>query len=135
MKYLLLMMLLVTGCSFTENEQVTFKATCDQLSAKKHLAWNVQAHPNDLLFVTLCSNPTTGFQWSKPAQISDESVVEQKNHIFISSAKPMPGSASREEWTLSTLKKGTTTVVWEYSRPWDGGEKGVWSLTATIVID
>ena len=135
MKYLLLMMLLVTGCSFTENEQVTFKATCDQLSAKKHLAWNVQAHPNDLLFVTLCSNPTTGFQWSNPAQISDESVVEQKNHIFISPAKPMPGSASREEWTLSTLKKGTTTVVWEYSRPWDGGEKGVWSLTATIVID
>ena len=135
MKYLLLIMVLVMGCSFTENEQVSFKATCDQLSTKKHLTWNVQANPNDLLFVTLCSNPTTGFQWSESAQISDKSVIEQKNHTFTASAKPLLGSASREDWTLSTLKKGTTTVVWEYSRPWDGGEKGEWSLTATIVID
>ncbi|SVA76048.1 uncharacterized protein METZ01_LOCUS128902, partial [marine metagenome] len=25
--------------------------------------------------------------------------------------------------------------VWEYSRPWAGGEKGEWSVTATVIVD
>ena len=47
----------------------------------------------------------------------------------------MLGASGKEEWILSSLKKGTSIVVWEYSRPWDGGEKKEWSLTATVIVD
>ena len=97
--------------------------------------WNVQVQLGDSLRVTLCSNPTTGFQWSEPAQISDESILEQMDHSFTPPEEGTPGAAGREEWSLKALRKGTSTVLLEYSRPWEGGEEGEWSLTATVVVD
>ena len=35
------------------------------------------------LTVTLGSNPTTGFQWSEDAAISDETVIRQVDHEFV----------------------------------------------------
>ena len=79
------------------------------------------------LTVTLCSNPTTGFRWSESAQISDQTVLQQTDHKF----EPLEGGASgadgQEIWTFKALKKGTSITSMKYSRPWEGGEKGVWT--------
>ncbi len=71
------------------------------------------------LTVTLGSNPTTGFQWSEDAEISDESVIKQVSHKFVGPGidKP-PGTPGEEVWTFEALKKGTVTTFLEYSRPW-----------------
>jgi inhibitor of cysteine peptidase len=111
------------------------EVTCDQFLGDKHFTWNVQVQLGDSLLVTLCSNPTTGFQWSESARISDESILEQMDHSFTPPEEGTPGAAGKEEWSLKALKKGTSTVLLEYSRPWEGGEKGEWSLTATVVVD
>lgn len=85
--------------------------------------------------VTLCSNATTGFQWSESAQISDEAVVQQTGHEFVSPEnKGLVGAPGEEVWTFKALKKGTSTIALEYSRPWEGGEKGEWTLNLTVIV-
>ena len=111
------------------------EVTCDQFLGEKHFTWNVQVQLGDSLLVTLCSNSTTGFQWSKSAQITDESILEQIDHSFIPPEEGTPGAAGKEEWSLKALKKGTSTVLLEYNRPWEGGEKRAWSLTVAVVVD
>ena len=135
MKYVLLIMLLMIGCSVSQSERAFFNGNCDRFFEDRHLTWNVHLQPGDSLLVTLCSNATTGFRWSEPAQIKNESILEQKGHTFVAPEKSMPGAAGKEEWTFNALKKGTSVVVWEYGRPWAGGEKREWSLTATVIVD
>jgi len=87
------------------------------------------------LTVTLGSNPTTGFQWSEDAEISDESVIKQVSHEFVGPGidKP-PGTPGEEVWTFKALKKGTVTTLLEYSRPWIEEEIGYWTVTITTTI-
>ena len=87
------------------------------------------------LTVTLGSNPTTGFQWSEDAEISNETIVQQVSHKFVGPGidKP-PGTPGEEVWTFEALKKGTVTTFLEYSRPWNPEDIGVWSVTITTTI-
>ena len=135
MKYVLLMMFFIIGCSVNQVEQAFFNGSCDHFLKDKHLTWNVNLQPGDSLLVTLCSNPTTGFQWSEFAQINAQNILEQAGHDYPPPKKSIAGAAGTEEWTLNTVKKGVSIVVWEYSRPWTGGEKGEWSLTATVIVE
>ena len=89
----------------------------------------------DSILVTLCPNGSTGFQWSESAQISAGNILKQTGHNFIPPETDTPGSAGKEQWTLKPLKDGTSKMILEYSRPWEEGEKGMWSLTATIVVE
>ena len=44
------------------------------------------------------------------------------------------GGAGKEIWTFKALKKGTSTVSMEYSRPGEGGEKGHWTFVAAVIV-
>ena len=86
------------------------------------------------LTVTLCSNPTTGFQWSESAQISDTTVLQQTDHKFVSPEDTgVVGAAGKEVWTFKALKQGTSTVYMEYSRPWESKE-AEWKFTLTVAV-
>jgi inhibitor of cysteine peptidase len=84
--------------------------------------------------VTLGSNRTTGFQWSEQAQIANATILEQTGHKFIEPQTGTVGAAGKEEWTFKALKVGTTSVKMEYSRPWEGGEKGVCKFELTVTV-
>ncbi|MFC1934785.1 protease inhibitor I42 family protein [Chloroflexota bacterium] len=64
----------------------------------------------EIRFVTLSSNPTTGFQWAESAQISALGVLQQTDHQLVmleSEPPPPPGTAGQEIWTFKALKRGT----------------------------
>jgi len=85
------------------------------------------------LTVTLGSNPTTGFQWSEDAEISDESVIKQVNHEFTGPGiDEPPGTPGEEVWTFRALKKGTVNVLLEYRRSWN--DAGLWAASITVTI-
>ena len=44
----------------------------------KHLTRDLHVQTGDRVRISLCSNPTPGFQWSQTAQISDESILKQR---------------------------------------------------------
>ena len=84
------------------------------------------------LTVTLGSNPTTGFQWSEEAEISDETIIKQVSHKFVGPETDVPGTPGEEVWTFKALERGTTTILLEYSRSWTGA--GLWAVTITATI-
>jgi len=99
-----------------------------------HIQAVMNATVDEELTVTLGSNPTTGFLWSEEAEISDESIVQQVSHIYIGSGTNVPGASGEEVWVFQGLKKGTTTIYMEYSRPWVEGDIGHWTVTITANI-
>lgn len=108
---------------------------CDDFGSQPHMSKEINVTAGDSFTVTLCSNATTGFQWSESAQISDPAVVQQTGHKFVSpEAEGLVGAPGKEVWTFKALKKGTSTVSLEYSRPWEGGEKGEWTFNLTVVV-
>ena len=111
--------------------------SCDDFMKHKHISEQVEFNSGEFFTVKLCSNPTTGFQWTEEAQISDTGVIRQLQHEFIgpeSEPPSPPGTPSQEVWTFHALEEGTSTVYLEYSRPWEGGEKAEWTYTLTVTV-
>jgi inhibitor of cysteine peptidase len=116
------------------SKQASVEVSCDDFS-QEHISKQVEVAAGGTVTVTLCSNPTTGFIWSETAQISDQSVLQQTDHKSVPpEAEGLVGAAGKEVWTFKALKKGTSTVSMEYSRPWEGGEKGVWTFNLTVTV-
>ena len=105
-----------------------------------HIDAVMNAAVGEELTVTLGSNQTTGFRWSESAEISDRTVVRQVNHWYQSlggkeyETPPPPGTSGEEVWIFKALKKGTTTIYMEYSRPWIEEDIGHWTVTITANI-
>ncbi|MFC1894125.1 protease inhibitor I42 family protein [Chloroflexota bacterium] len=142
MVMLVIVTLVAAGCvkSNPHPVEMTVDVTCDEFMAQKNMSEEVEVPLNGQLVVTLCSNPTTGFQWSETAQIVDQTILEQMEHKFVSpEAKsdkaPAPGTPGEELWTFKATGKGTTQVSMEYSRPWEGGEKGEWTFVLTVIVE
>ncbi len=121
-------------------KQVSVEASCDDFiklpPEERVISKEVEVAVDGSLRVTLCSNPSTGFQWES-VKITDQSVLEQVDHKFVSpesESPPPPGTPGQEIWTFKALKKGTSTISIDYSRSWEGGEKAAWKFALTVVV-
>jgi len=119
---------------------VSLEVSCEEFQGENHITREAGVAVGDLLVVTLCSNPTTGFQWSENAEIGDAAVLEQLSHEFIApkgsdKKNPPPGASGKEVWTFRALTGGTTNVSMEYSQPWQDGEKGAWTFALAVTVD
>jgi len=109
--------------------------SCNDFITNNHISQQVEVTADNSITLSLCSNPSTGFQWSQAAEISDNTVIQQVDHIYLQpEAKSPIGAPGKQVWTFKGLKKGTATVSLEYSRPGEGGEKGEWTYELTIVV-
>jgi len=123
------------ACSPTP-KQASVEVSCDDFMKLQHISEEVEVAVDGSLTVTLCSNPTTGFQWESP-QITDQTVLEQVDHKLVmpeSEPPPPPGTPGQEVWTFKALREGKSTISIAYSRPWEGGEKGAWKFDLTVVV-
>ena len=134
--------LFATACSLPADvpaqEQASVDASCDEFMKNQHISKTVEVADSGSVTVTLCSNPTTGFQWTEQTQINDETILMQTGYEFLSPESdppPPPGTPGQAVWTFKALKKGTTEVSMEYSQPWEGGEKEEWTFILTITIE
>jgi predicted secreted protein len=121
-----------------EEIEASVEVLCDEFASANHTSRELEVEAGNLLMVTLCSNPTTGFEWSETANISDTSILEQVSHEFIppqSGQSSQTGAAGQEVWVFRALEEGTSTVYMEYSRPWQGGEKAVWTFELTVTVE
>jgi len=138
MKLLLLSTLVAVlpGLFACTTRTATLEITCDLFQEDQHFTWEVDVSPGDSVVVTLCSNPTTGFQWAESAQISDQTVLKQTDHEYEPAKdENIVGGAGKEVWTFKALDEGTATVSMEYSRPGEGDEERHWTFTATITVE
>lgn len=128
--------MLLVACA-APGQQAQVEISCDEFSDNPHINTTLEVQVGETFEVKLCSNPTTGFQWSENAQISDAVILKQESHKFIgpeSEPPPAVGTPGQEVWTFKALEQGSADIYLEYSRPWEGGEKGEWTCTVNIVV-
>ncbi len=122
------------ACSTPE---ASVEVSCDDFLEQRHFSRKVEVPIGESFTVTLCSNPTTGFRWEE-ATISDQAVLEQVSHQFVgpdSDPPPPPGTPGQDVWVFKALKPGESAISMDYSRPWEGGEKGEWTFALNVVVD
>ena len=118
-------------------KKVAVEVSIDDFTSQNHISKELTVNAGDSFTLTLGSNPTTGFDWPDEPQISDQTVIEQASHEFVppeETEPPITGASGEKVWTFKALKGGTSTISMEYSRPWEGGEKGVWTFTLTVTV-
>ena len=139
MGVVVVVLLSLVACSSEPSRSVQSSVNCNAFLNDQHITGEVEIAVDGVLTVVLCSNPTTGFQWAESAQISDQSVLQQTDHEYVApegedNELPAPGTPGEEVWTFKALKKGTSEVSMEYSRPWEGGEEAEWTYVLTVVV-
>ena len=134
---MVVMALSLLACSSASQDSVSWEVPIDNFMNQQHIIDQIEVPVGNTLTVILGSNPTTGFRWDEEAQISDIGVLEQVQHEFIgpeSEPPPPPGTPGQEVWTFKALKEGAAIVSLEYSRPWEGGEKGEWTYNLAVTV-
>jgi len=134
---LFLSALILGGCGPSKSQEASVDVSCDDFTKLQSISKEIEVAVDSSFTVTLCSNPTTGFQWES-AKISDQTVLEQIDHQFVSPKRalpPPPGTAGQEVWTFKVLKAGKSTISIEYSQPWEGGEKAAWTYALTVLVN
>ena len=125
--------MLLLACS-PASKQASVQVSCDDFTNSKQISKEVEVAVGDSFTVTLCSNPTTGFEWES-AKIGDQTVLQLLDQKFVPPEETdVLGAPGKEVLTLKALKKGTSSVSMEYSRPWEGGEKAEWTFELTVVV-
>jgi len=119
-------------------KQVFIEASCDdfmKLHPECAISKKVQVAVDGLLILTLCSNPTTGFQWEL-TRITDQTVLEKIDNKYMApEVLNIDGAPGKEVWTFKALKKGKSFISMEYSRPWEGGEKAERTFFLSVVVE
>ena len=111
---------------------------CDDFYENAHISDSLDIRVGDGFTVNLCSNATTGFQWGEMPALSNASVLQLVSHEFISpndnGDSASLGSPGSQMWTFKTREEGLSTLSFDYSRNWEGGEKGEWTFVLTVNV-
>jgi inhibitor of cysteine peptidase len=93
----------------------------------------VELSVGQTLVVTLASNVTTGYSWSL-TENSDETVLSKTGNEYITPQTTLMGAGGTEKWTFQALKKGTSIISMEYSRPWETDTPPADTFNLTVVV-
>jgi inhibitor of cysteine peptidase len=84
--------------------------------------------------VILCSNPSTGFQWTELAVIADTAIVEQINHEYVEPEDTeVLGAPGQEVWTFKALQEGETTITMTYTQA--GSTEAEWTFELSVDVN
>jgi inhibitor of cysteine peptidase len=114
-------------------EAKMIEITTDDFAAQNDITRDIELIRPGSLIVTLGANPTTGFQWGE-AEISDTSVIAQDTHNYVEPQSSAVGAPGKDVWVFDSKAPGTAIITMSYDRPWEGGEKGQWTLTINVTV-
>lgn len=139
MALMLTVLLVAVACSPVSGAspaaEASIDVSIDEFEQANDITREVTVADGGTVTVSLGSNPTTGFSWDEAAQIADPTVLQQTGSERLpAESQGLVGAPGTQVWTFKALTKGTTTVSMEYSRPWEGGEKGVWTFDLTVAV-
>lgn len=91
----------------------------------------IEATIEEVFAISLDSNPTTGYSWRIAGKV-DERVVRLTGTKFVPPDSDLRGAPGRRIWSFKGTGVGTTTLSFEYLRPW---EKKPPIRKATFTVD
>jgi predicted secreted protein len=83
--------------------------------------------------ISLKSNPSTGYSWSLAASLPNWLLQVDKTYVADNLA--MIGGSGTEIWTFQATAAGSTTLTFQYERPWEGTpiQTHSWQVAATAL--
>jgi inhibitor of cysteine peptidase len=115
-------------------KSVLMEVSCEDFQTEPHITKEIEITYPGSLVVSLCANPTTGFEWEE-VKIENESVIYQTGRNYVPpEADGVVGAAGKEVWSFNSGSSGTTTLIFEYSQLWEDGEKDEWTVGLTVVV-
>lgn len=113
---------------------ILLEVSCEEFTATPHIARSIEiTHPGSLV-VSLCANPSTGYQWGD-VKISDDSIISQTEHNYVSpESAGVVGASGKDVWSFNSKSRGASTLIFEYSRPWEGGEQNEWTFELSVIV-
>lgn len=130
--------LFAAACAAQPARDVVVEIPCDAFSSQHgdqvKVIRDATVAKGRNIVLRLCANPSTGFAWEE-AQLSTHTVLAERSREFIPPGVTMPGGAGLEQWVFEAIDRGACSVVLSYSRPWDGGEKGVWLFELQVTVE
>ena len=115
-------------------QPVKIEVSCQDFKFSNHMQKSVKIAKGGRLEIILCSNPSTGYNWPDSAQIHNHSVLWQTGHTTIPSNSSALGAPEKERWTFQGLREGTSHISLEYSRSWESGGSGNWSIDVKVQV-
>jgi len=128
-----ILMLTLVSC-FVTSRDTHVEISCEDLTENPTSIRNdFKIEIGDKIYVELCSNLSTGFEWSY--EMSGDTALKEEDHDFEAPEGDIPGAAGKETWTFEGTGKGTTVIDMEYGQPWDGGIKGEWTYRINVIVE
>jgi inhibitor of cysteine peptidase len=78
----------------------------------------IESKVGDTFTIPLEANHTTGYSWHL-AQPPDPAILKQVGEKYEEDNSGSVGAGGVETWTFQAMAKGTTTLVFEYARPFE----------------
>ena len=112
-------------------------------AATKELALNdsdngktVKVAVDGIVILTLESNPTTGFSWTKADKV-DKDILKLEKNDYIQNANPngLVGVGGKTVIVYKALKKGKAKIDLTYMQPWDPDSKFNTDYSVTVEVE
>ena len=130
---ILVALLALSSCIVTSHD-FSEEFSCDDFAGDQHRSGEFEVEIGDKIRIELCSNPTTGFEWTY--EMSEEGVLEEEDYDYVEPEDDeLVGAAGTDIWTFEAVGEGTAEVSMEYSQPWQGGIKEEWTYTLTVTVE
>ena len=78
----------------------------------------IESRVGDTFTIPLEANHTTGYSW-RLAQSSEPAILKQLSDKYEEGNSDRIGAGGQEIWTFQAMSKGSTTLVFEYVRPFE----------------
>ena len=120
------------SCIVTSRD-IHVEISCDDFMENPNSMRNdFEIEVGDKIYIDLCSNPTTGFEWSY--EMIGDLAVKEEDYDYHAPGSDIPGAPGKETWTFEGVNEGTTEIIMVYSQPWDGGIKEEWTYKISVVV-
>jgi len=130
---IIFLILPLMSCIITSRDTYVEISCDDFIENPTSIRNDFEIEVGDKVYIELCSNPTTGFEWSY--EMSGDNAIKEEDHDFEEPGGDAVGASGIETWTFEGTAKGTTIVLMEYSQPWEGGIKKEWTYRITITVE
>ena len=103
---LLVIFFLITpmmSCIITSRD-IHVAISCDDFMKNPTSTLNdFEIEVGDKVYIELCSNPTTGFEWSY--EMTGDAAVKEEDHDYHAPDGDLPGAPGTEQWTFEGIAK------------------------------
>jgi predicted secreted protein len=129
-----IVLILALASCFVTSHDIHVEISCDDFAENPTSIRNdFEIEIGDKIYIELCANATTGFEWSY--EMSGDASLKEEDHDFEAPESDLPGAPGKETWTFEGIDEGTTVISMDYSQPWDGGMKSEWVYTINVIVE